>query len=220
MFRYFKVDNKTTEADLKKQKRKLAKENHPDMGGSSNVMSAINDEYNKALKYIKNPYTEPKTSQNQSRTNSHFNGFDDFFRQGDFDEFTKAYFSNDYRQKQRYYDDRYEKERLYRMQREREERIRYEEELRRRVYYFHTKIRFIRFRINDRDEIITGLNNHVKLTNCKLFVKKREKSKWYQLFETVEFKVKCRDKSKLNLCLNTLRNKFSIYNLKQGHEQI
>lgn len=43
IFYYFKVNSKTTEAELKKQKRLLAKKNHLDKGGSTAVMSAIND---------------------------------------------------------------------------------------------------------------------------------------------------------------------------------
>lgn len=49
-FAYFKVDHTTPIENIKRQYRKLAMENHPDMGGDVKTMQAINAEYDKLVK--------------------------------------------------------------------------------------------------------------------------------------------------------------------------
>ena len=53
-FKYFSIDNNSDIDSIKKQYYKLAKQCHPDMGGSNEAMKEIITEYEKVLKYIGN----------------------------------------------------------------------------------------------------------------------------------------------------------------------
>ena len=51
-FKYFKIYKDSTIDDIKKQYKKLAFKYHPDLGGSTEEMQDINNEYEEALKVL------------------------------------------------------------------------------------------------------------------------------------------------------------------------
>ncbi len=225
MFKYFKVDSNTVKTDLDKQRRKLALKYHPDKGGSVSIMSAINDEYDKALKYIKNPHkqnphsnnTGTKKPYNKPHSGSSEQELKDFFKQ----------FFNGGKDKEDYYYQRYreQQQNINKQQRKDEEwqqrREEFYKEVERREYFIHFKISIFKFPLNKRENIISSVRKDIKhCIGCKLYIGKRKKSEWYKLFEYVEFKIKSKNKSDINYCHNILQKRFYLYELKSGFKLI